>query len=256
MEQPALGQKIAELRNSKRLTQKELAELCKVDIRTIQRIELGEVDPRTYTINLLSEVLGYDFKTVAQEETPGHKADLPVRALKFAFWSGLIYSVNAVAVVTELIEHQFNPLIKMFTFAVHSLSAMGFFYGFYLLGKHSKNQRLAISALLTIILLPLTNLLYLFDPATVGLVYVALCINCVFFGAGIFRQQSSFKKLHLIAGLTGIVQSLMFLSFNFQIQSTGLIISIGTDLLFTAILYCEYKKLKPSGLVRPQVALS
>ena len=126
---------------------------------------------------------------------------------------------------------------------------------FIFLGKHSKNQRLAISALLTIILLPLTNLLYLFDPAVVGLVYLALCINCIFFGASILRQKSSFKKLHLIAGLTGIVQSLMFLSFNFQIQSTGLIISIGTDLLLTAILYCEYKKLKPSAIVRPRVAL-
>lgn len=50
MKQPELGKKILELRHSKGLTQNELAEKCNLSIRTIQRIELGEVIPRSFTI--------------------------------------------------------------------------------------------------------------------------------------------------------------------------------------------------------------
>jgi uncharacterized Tic20 family protein/DNA-binding Xre family transcriptional regulator len=61
MNQPYLGQKIAELRQLKGLTQEQLAEKCEVSARTIQRIESGEVDPRAYTLHCLSEALEFDF---------------------------------------------------------------------------------------------------------------------------------------------------------------------------------------------------
>jgi len=253
MEQPTLGLKITELRNAKGITQKELAEQCKVDIRTIQRIEAGEVVPRMYTLNLLSEVLEDDFK-IAIEETQVNNTGFPVKALKLTFLAGVIYSVNGVAVVLELARHSFGLLAKVSTFTIHSLSAMGFFYGFYLLGKYSRNQRLAITAMLTMILLPLTNLFYLLNPFAVALVYIVLCINCIFFGISIFNQSSkgNFKLLYGIAGVTGIVQSLMFLSFNFRIQSTGLIISIGCNLLLTAIVYLEYQSRKQQTIITGQ----
>ena len=58
MKQPELGTKIADGRVKKNITQKELAELCNIDIRTIQRIEAGEVVPRMYTLKLISAALG------------------------------------------------------------------------------------------------------------------------------------------------------------------------------------------------------
>jgi uncharacterized Tic20 family protein/DNA-binding XRE family transcriptional regulator len=61
MNQPYLGQKINELRQVKGLTQEALAEKCEVSTRTIQRIETGEVDPRAYTLQCLSEALEFDF---------------------------------------------------------------------------------------------------------------------------------------------------------------------------------------------------
>jgi transcriptional regulator with XRE-family HTH domain len=61
MNQPDLGIKVAELRQQKGLTQEQLAERCEVSPRTIQRIECGEVDPRLYTLQCLSEVLEFDF---------------------------------------------------------------------------------------------------------------------------------------------------------------------------------------------------
>jgi transcriptional regulator with XRE-family HTH domain len=45
MLQPKLGKKIAALRKSNGLTQEELVEKCKLNVRTLQRIEAGEVIP-------------------------------------------------------------------------------------------------------------------------------------------------------------------------------------------------------------------
>ena len=61
MNQPDLGLKVSELRQQKGLTQEQLAELCEVSPRTIQRIESGEVDPRAYTLHCLGSALEFDF---------------------------------------------------------------------------------------------------------------------------------------------------------------------------------------------------
>lgn len=61
MNQPDLGLKIADLRQQKGLTQEKLAEYCDVSTRTIQRIESGEVEPRSFTRNSLSNILAFDF---------------------------------------------------------------------------------------------------------------------------------------------------------------------------------------------------
>ncbi len=61
MNQPDLGRKVAELRQQKGFTQEQLAEKCEVNPRTIQRIESGEVDPRSYTLQCLSRELDFDF---------------------------------------------------------------------------------------------------------------------------------------------------------------------------------------------------
>ena len=61
MNQPDFGLKVSELRLQKGLTQEQLAEFCRVSARTIQRIENGEVDPRSHTIHCLNEALDFDF---------------------------------------------------------------------------------------------------------------------------------------------------------------------------------------------------
>jgi uncharacterized Tic20 family protein/DNA-binding Xre family transcriptional regulator len=61
MNQPDLGLKVTELRGEKGWTQEQLAEYCEVTTRTIQRIESGEVEPRAFTRNSLSNVLEFDF---------------------------------------------------------------------------------------------------------------------------------------------------------------------------------------------------
>ena len=85
MNQPDLGLKIAELRQQKGLTQEKLAEYCEVSTRTIQRIESGEVEPRSFTRNSLSNILGFDF---GKENTHNQ-----------SFWLALLHMSSTVCIV-------------------------------------------------------------------------------------------------------------------------------------------------------------
>jgi transcriptional regulator with XRE-family HTH domain len=61
MEEHTLGDKIREARKSRNLSQVDLAFKCRLDVRTIQRIESGEVNPRAYTLRIINSVLETDF---------------------------------------------------------------------------------------------------------------------------------------------------------------------------------------------------
>ena len=82
MKQPDIGLKVNELRHQKNLTQEELADFCEVSVRTIQRIENGEVEPRTFTINNLSNILEFDFN---QDNTENENLWLAVLHLSSIF---------------------------------------------------------------------------------------------------------------------------------------------------------------------------
>ena len=62
-----IGHRIQKLRKIKGLTQEDLAERTKLSVRTIQRIEKGDVDPRNYTINVLAEALEVEISDLLPE---------------------------------------------------------------------------------------------------------------------------------------------------------------------------------------------
>ena len=55
------GKKLIKARQANGWTQMDLSEKSNISLRTIQRIESGEVNPRAYTLNQLSEIIGLDF---------------------------------------------------------------------------------------------------------------------------------------------------------------------------------------------------
>ena len=63
---------IKEGRVAKGYTQKELSELSNISVRSIQRIENGEILPRSYTIKTLAEILGLSFEAI-QKAVPVQK---------------------------------------------------------------------------------------------------------------------------------------------------------------------------------------
>lgn len=63
-----IGRKINETRKSKGLTQEELAELSKVNLRTIQRIENNESEPRGKTLMLICEALDINLEDLIKSK--------------------------------------------------------------------------------------------------------------------------------------------------------------------------------------------
>ena len=68
MKQPELGKKIAELRKAKSLTQEELVEKCKLNVRTLQRIETGMVTPRSYTLKTIFAALEFTINDSSESD--------------------------------------------------------------------------------------------------------------------------------------------------------------------------------------------
>lgn len=59
-----IGKKIREVRKKKGLSQEKLAESAKVNLRTIQRIEKNESEPRGKTLNLICAVLNINAEDI------------------------------------------------------------------------------------------------------------------------------------------------------------------------------------------------
>lgn len=64
-----IGNLISRSRKSRNLTQEELADLAKVNLRTIQRIENNENTPRGNTLKLIADVLEIDIAGFEQQES-------------------------------------------------------------------------------------------------------------------------------------------------------------------------------------------
>ena len=72
--QSSIGKQIKEARHKLGFSQDELAVKCRLHIRTIQRIENDEVDPRLYTLRIIGEALHMVF--VKNEDVKAEHEDL------------------------------------------------------------------------------------------------------------------------------------------------------------------------------------
>lgn len=62
-----ISKRIILARKKRGLTQEELADLTNLTVRTIQRIESGESQPRAFTLKALAKSLGVDFEDLVDE---------------------------------------------------------------------------------------------------------------------------------------------------------------------------------------------
>jgi transcriptional regulator with XRE-family HTH domain len=107
MKQPELGKKISELRKAKGLTQEQLVEICNLNVRTIQRIEAGEVSPRNHTIKALFEALEIEWieseestinehlveEQFSKNKSVSGKVKPSMNWLYLGFFAGLLYFI-------------------------------------------------------------------------------------------------------------------------------------------------------------------
>ena len=83
-----IGEFIKEQRIRKGFTQEELASKIDTSVRTVQRIEKGEVDPRSFTLHAISEALEIEFEKLISF---GNKESQTDRPKKDSLWIGLLH---------------------------------------------------------------------------------------------------------------------------------------------------------------------
>jgi transcriptional regulator with XRE-family HTH domain len=113
MQQPDLGKKIAELRKSKGFTQEELVEKCNLNVRTLQRIESGEVTPRSYTLKIIFAALEYNIHESLKDK-PGIFSNTEVILSR---WLEQLYKY-----VLDLFNFKTNVMKKIMILSVPFLS--------------------------------------------------------------------------------------------------------------------------------------
>jgi transcriptional regulator with XRE-family HTH domain len=277
MKQPELGKKISELRKAKGLTQEELVEKCNISVRTIQRIETGDVTPRMYTIKTILAALDHDLDAVS--DGTGYTEPLSnrlkdfimidvdrnrpglVNQLNIAWIGGIVYFVlgflEAAAeyyrfTTDELIfgsapyvAIKFLTLISV-VFFLRGLIAVGSIFGNYLL------------KIITMILIGATTLTIVYDIISVFydsferqavLTGVSLAFGGmgVIFGIALRRLDGSLGRVAELAGLFEIMAACFFITVFFAFM--GFIVQIPAILFEIILIYKTMETVKAKEIV-------
>lgn len=252
MQQPELGLRLTALRKEKNLTQEELVEKSHVSVRTIQRIEAGEVLPRMSTVKILLEALGQSpesflTKQTDTMETKTNSSQISGRTtLLIAVIAGAIYLValiilGAMDVAWLTSEHDWEQWMNLIYISVTvvMLTAYVFFIrGFIVLSSVFENTLLKIGgylmigAMMGLSILDVSSLYADSDTLWINfsIPYAAASVLfgtlTIVFGIALIRLQDSMGELSRVAGMLEILIGcvlitvvLFFLSYVFIIPA-------------------------------------
>ncbi|MBQ0734895.1 helix-turn-helix domain-containing protein [Aquimarina celericrescens] len=264
MKQPELGQKISELRKSKGLTQEELVEQCNISVRTIQRIEAGEVTPRSYTIKTILSALDYDLEEIQTQGTKvsqefkklfllevddTKEASFLTKQLTLAWVSGIVYFVLGFAEFAVEYYRYFEDrmITSQWVYITLKLimlaSIILFTRGFVLTGKIFKNYLLRITSFIFIII---GVLFYTYDilslyvaefdlEIVLGAEAVTYGVIGILFGISVLRLKERIGNLATITGVFEIITYAFMVTIILAI--VGFVLLTPTIILEIILLY-------------------
>ena len=248
MKQPELGKKLAEFRNKSGLTQEQLSEKTKINIRTIQRIELGEVTPRSYTLQIIVEALGRDFSEV-NGDREHFSVDRP-EILKVAAVAGIAGAINTIILLITIVlrdVYGIRPVIHIIAivYIISILLTVLLNRGIIRLGKIFNNQYLVITGFAGIFLTLFCNIAqitWLYDTTLMvkiiaKIFLVMTAVNGIFYGVGLLILKRYLNDLALIAGSLMIFGSVLLIIPVGMAELAGLVILIPFLLLQSLIFY-------------------
>src|SRR5690554_2888895 len=231
MQQPELGRKILELRKQKGLTQEELVDQCNINVRTIQRIEAGEVTPRSFTLKTILNALGEDLEnlkeTVSSDSDTFNLSEIGFSLfhIKLAWICGIIYFLSGfVEFAVDYARFYEDELI--FSNAAYismkfivMLSYIYFLWGFVLSGKIFNNYLLKIGAFYligtTILFYGYDMVSLYFEPFYTEYVLVTQSIFCgigsFIFGFALLRLEKPMGMIAKVAGGLEIACGVFFI---------------------------------------------
>ncbi len=227
MQQPELGKQLTALRKEKNLTQEELVEKSHVSVRTIQRIEAGEVLPRMSTVKILLAALGQNPEQFLTKHTPPMETTTnSTTSVRNIVLTAVI--AGAIYLVAEIILMAMN--IVWFTGGRDWSSWMNFIYagltvvmvasyvlfarGFITLSKVFENTLLKIGSYLMMVAMAGLGVLDISSLGTddienLAIPYSAAAILSgalsIVFGVGLMRLQDGMGELSRIAGILEIL---------------------------------------------------
>lgn len=251
MKQPELGKKLNEIRNQKGITQKELSDLCSVDIRTIQRIEAGEVEPRMSTVKILAAALEND-ELISNHVISNINNVQLKRTLQVSLIAGIFYFFNFIlysVVVPNFTSISAGPVLFLLSM-IHVISGGLFFLGFIITGWKYKNNLLLITSVSIIILISLFVIVDMLARISgnqvfgyfIRAVVLLMGLGGVLFGLGLIKAGTPGKVWFLVAGILQIVQNIMFLIPFISIQYIGLWLAVPANFVLLLVLYFEWKE--------------
>jgi transcriptional regulator with XRE-family HTH domain len=281
MRQPELGKKISELRKAKGLTQEELVEKCNISVRTIQRIETGDVTPRMYTIKTILAALDHDLDAISDgteftepltnrvkdfliaDIDPDNHRDRPglVNQLNIAWIAGIVYfALGFLEAAAEYYRFTTDELIfgsaayvaiKLFTlvsvvFFLGGLIAVGGIFGNYLLKIVSM---ILIGAIALTIAYDIVSIFYdSFErQAVLSAISVSFGGMGIIFGIALRRLDRSLGRTADFAGLFEIMAGCFFLTVFFAFM--GFIVQIPAILLEIILIYKTMEIVKAKEVV-------
>lgn len=256
MKQPALGKRISELRKQKGLTQEELVEKCNVSVRTIQRIESGEVTPRSFTIKTILAALDEKLETITLDNVVEiSKKQLTI--LQAAWIVGVIYFIigfveviadyNLMIGETDFISKPIYVVVKIIT----ALSFSILFIGFAEIGKVFNKRFITISSYLFIVIFILSCLYDVFDTnysyeiTSVSLVLKSIVFGVlqVLFGISLLSLQKQFIGVVITLAVLEILTGVFFTTVvGAPVAMFFLIPTILLEIIVVFMVYQKFKK--------------
>jgi transcriptional regulator with XRE-family HTH domain len=228
MQQPELGRRLTALRKERNLTQEELVEKSHVSVRTIQRIEAGEVLPRMITVKILLEALGESYESFSINQTQvmeTQKSILPTtnrNTLLVAVLAGAVYLVSEIILGTMDIAwftdnrewgFRMDAIYTSLTI-VMVISFALFARGFIALSIVFENTLLKVAAYLLVVVTVGKGILDVSSLSvenieSVWIFYAVIAVVMgavgIVFGVSLIRLQDGMGELARIAGILEIV---------------------------------------------------
>jgi len=265
MKQPELGKKIVELRTAKGLTQEELVDLCNISIRTIQRIENGEVTPRSFTVKTILAALGYDLDKIAESESSKGKSwverllltdlntDQPsafvLKQLNIAWIFGVLYFILGflegpaeyfrVASDEMIFGSDGYVVIKVLVLITY----ITFQRGFFIIGSLYNNYLLKITSIVLIgfmVVVQGFEIVSVYNNAVeVQAVMVGASLSFgaigILFGISLAKLNRSLGVISLLAAAFEIIAAIFFLTV--VLSFVGFIVLIPAELFEIILIY-------------------
>jgi transcriptional regulator with XRE-family HTH domain len=269
MKQPDLGKKLTELRKAKGLTQEELVQKCNINVRTIQRIEAGEVTPRSFTVKVILAAMDYSLSDIKVEEaanqtsapsaerlsnTPNNQ--LTIKYLTAAWMFGIVYFVMGFFEgAAEYVRFEKNEML--FTIPVYIavklvciISFVFFQRGFFALGDFYNNYLLKVTSIVLIamhVLLGFHDIVSVFYDAEERLaVLIGAAVTYggvgVVYGVSLRRLELHVGRSAEVAGFLEIGAAIFFFTVIFGF--IGEMILVPAELIQILILFKALEMIK------------